>query len=375
MCVVCIHYYFALLVDNVRRPYPHHSQTILTPPNSQSDSQQPCTTLSLPLTTYSSPGDDEAEDNERMEFLRAYFYLEHHLRLSRPSSYNNELVEKDVVHQSVMSVLQHVDRNTPKERSDFPKCLDSFRVCVGLLDRHSKWSPPIREKFVELSLSWLQRLAEGDCVLKYYALLEILAESDGMAAQLAGTLVKSIAESQQRINEWEWDGMELIPRPVMSHFSVASYYFLLLEKTIPRMASADKSRFVTVLSHVEKRVHLNFPLFAASMMRLAHQLASWIEENVNVPAWLLLLFSLAVVCCNQFSICSLFLLFSLPCCLLIPQLIRIYVHNDSLCVMGLLHRTSFSSNFFSFYFHHQKEEEALELHHGVGCSFSGWGVR
>lgn len=256
--------------DTIISPDPHHSQAILTPPDSQSDSQQLCTTLSPPSTSFSNGADD---DGDRMEFLRAYFYLEHQLRLSRPPSTNNEILEKDVVRQSIMSILQHVDRYVSKDRSDFPKCLDSLRVCVRLLDRHNKWSPPIRHKFIELYSSWLQHVTEGDSVLKHYALLEILADSDGMAVQLAGTLVKSIAESQQRINEWEWDGMELIPRPVMSHFSIASYYFLLLEKTIPRMAPADKSRFVTVLSHVEKRVHLNFPLFAASMMRLSHQLA------------------------------------------------------------------------------------------------------
>jgi hypothetical protein len=106
-------------------------------------------------------------------------------------------------------------------------------------------SQSVRAKFIELSSSWLQRVNHGDSVLRHYALLEILADSDGMAVQLAGSLVKSIAESQQRMNEWEWDGTELlIPRPVLTHFSSASYYFLLLEKTIPRMAPSDKSRFV-----------------------------------------------------------------------------------------------------------------------------------
>ncbi|XP_046446566.1 uncharacterized protein LOC124195924 isoform X2 [Daphnia pulex] len=273
--------------DDVSRRDNRHSRSLLTPPDSQSDSQPETTVALLPATletsssSSSSPGD--VEDVDRMEFLRAYFYLEHQLRSSRPtpaaisSSSNingNEILEKDVIRQSVLSVLQHVELCAPKEQCDFSKCLDSLRVCVRLLDAHDKWSQPVRAKFIELSSSWLQRVNHGDSVLRHYALLEILADSDGMAVQLAGSLVKSIAESQQRMNEWEWDGTELIPRPVLAHFSSASYYFLLLEKTIPRMAPSDKSRFVTSLSHVEQRVHLNFPLFAASMMRLAHQLAT-----------------------------------------------------------------------------------------------------
>ena len=279
------------IADDVSRRDSCHYQSLLTPPDSQSDSQPDTTvallrqpTLSLTSTTCIP---ENVEDVDRMEFLRAYFYLEHELRLSRPSSTssqgrssrniingNNEILEKDVIRQSVLSVLQHVEINAPKEQCDFSKLADSLRVCVRLLDSHDKWSQPVREKFIELSSSWLQRLVQGDSVLRHYALLEILADSDGMAVHLAGNLVKSIAESQQRMNEWEWDGMELIPRPVLAHFCSASYYFLLLEKTIPRMASSDKSRFVAILSHVEQRVHLNFPLFAASMMRLAHQLAT-----------------------------------------------------------------------------------------------------
>lgn len=278
--------------DDVSRRDNRHSRSLLTPPDSQSDSQPETTVALLPAilettssSSSSSPGD--VEDVDRMEFLRAYFYLEHQLRSSRPtpatissssSSSNingNEILEKDVIRQSVLSVLQHVELCAPKEQCDFSKCLDSLRVCVRLLDAHDKWSQPVRAKFIELSSSWLQRVNHGDSVLRHYALLEILADSDGMAVQLAGSLVKSIAESQQRMNEWEWDGTELlIPRPVLAHFSSASYYFLLLEKTIPRMAPSDKSRFVTSLSHVEQRVHLNFPLFAASMMRLTHQLAT-----------------------------------------------------------------------------------------------------
>lgn len=212
-----------------------------------------------------------------MEFLRAYFYLEHQLRLSRSPSNNmrcTNILENDVVRQSVLSVLQHIEREASKDKSDFPKCLDSLHVCVQLLDRHDKWSPAIQEKFTELSSCWLERVAQGDSVLKHYSLLQTLVDSNGMAVQLAAILVKSIAESQQRIKEWEWDGTELIPLPVLAHFSNASYYILLLEKTFSRLAPSDKTRFVTVLSHVEQRVHLNFPLFAASLMRLAQQLAN-----------------------------------------------------------------------------------------------------
>ena len=271
--------------DDVSRRDNRHFQSLPTPPDSQSDSQPDTTVALLPATLETTNSPEDVEDVDRMEFLRAYFFLEHQLRLSRPpppqstpassSSINgNEIMEKDVIRQSVLSVLQHIELSAPKEQCDFSKCLDSLRVCVRLLDSHDKWNQSVRDKFIELSSSWLQRVSHGDSVLRHYALLEILADSDGMAVQLAGNLVKSIAESQQRMNEWEWDGTELIPRPVLAHFSSASYYFLLLEKTIPRMAPSDKSRFVTSLSHVEQRVHLNFPLFAASMMRLAHQLAT-----------------------------------------------------------------------------------------------------
>lgn len=252
---------------------------LLTPPDSQQSlSSQPngrtsCTTLALlPATSNKT---DQATDVNRMEFLQAFFYLEHHLRLSRsPGMVGNNLLENDVVRQSVLSVLQHVERNASKENSDFTKCLDSLRICVQLLDRHDKWSRAIRDKLTELSSSWLLRVTQGDNVLKHYALLQILADSNGMAVLLADILVKAIIESQERISQWEWDGMELVPRTVLVHFFSASYYILLLEKTIPRMAPSDKTRFVSVLSHIEQRVHLNFPLFAASMMRLSHQLAN-----------------------------------------------------------------------------------------------------
>lgn len=252
---------------------------LLTPPDSQQSlSSQPnssthCTALALLPST--SKKTDQVADVNRMEFLQAFFYLEHHLRLSRsPTTVGNNILENDVVRQSVLSVLQHVERNATKENSDFSKCLDMLRICVQLLDRHNKWSPAIRDKFTELSSSWLQRVTQGDNVLKHYALLETLADSDGMAVLLAGILVKAIVESRQRISEWEWGGMELIPRTVLAHFFSASYYILLLEKTIPRMAPSDKTRFVSALSHIEQPVHLNFPLFAASMMRLSHQLAN-----------------------------------------------------------------------------------------------------
>ncbi|KAK4018179.1 hypothetical protein OUZ56_000248 [Daphnia magna] len=258
------------------RPNPHDSQPVLTPPDSQSDSQ-PNTTLALPTLAPNIPENDKA-DADHMTFLRAYFYLDHQLRLNRQPppliGLNNEILEKDVVRQSVLSVLQHVDSNTPKEQSDFSRCLDSFRVCVRLLDSHGKWSQSMLNKFIELSSCWLKRVMQGDNVLRYNALLDILADSNGMAVLLAETVVKAIAESHERMNEWEWDGVELIPRPVLTHFFASSYYFLLLEKTIPRMGSSDRSRFQTVLSHVGQRVHINFPLFAASMMRLAHQLGN-----------------------------------------------------------------------------------------------------
>lgn len=263
------------MISRKKRRLPDHSLELLTPPDSQQsfDSSE---ILSIDEQIPTSRKPDDEADIDRTKFFRAYFYLEHHFRLNRPieeSTNCSNVLENDVICKSVLSVLQHVDRTSTKEYSDFQKCRQSLQICVRMLDRHNKWSAGIRERFGELFSSWLQRVKQKAItnVFEHYALLETIVDSDGMAVKAADILVNSIVESQQVISEWDWNGKELIPQNILADFSNASYSVLLLEKTIPRLTPTDKVRFMPVLSHIETRVHLNFPLFAASIMRLAHQ--------------------------------------------------------------------------------------------------------
>lgn len=220
----------------------------LTPPDSQSTSPTVTTSTAVPY------------DHDGMEFLRAYFFLEHQLRSRSADS----ILENDVIRQSVLAVLEHVDRSLQLNRSDFPRCLESLSLCIRLLDRHSKWIPVIRENFLRTSTIWLESISRGNA-LKPFALLQILAESE-MAPLLSETLLKLLAESQLRLKEW--DVTAFIPQPLLDILSATSYYMLLIEKALPRLSPGDRKRLVKLSSGIDPQIQLHFPLFASALIRL-----------------------------------------------------------------------------------------------------------
>ena len=199
-----------------------------------------------------------------MAFLRAVFYIEHELRC-RPTDSLNE----SVIRQSVLSVIQHIDRCI-ESHSDLTQCFESLRMCVHLLDSQANWPRSVSKRLTEAVYKWLQLVNRGHNAGKYFTLLQIVTESN-LAPDLAEMIVKRITDLQQMFKEWRFDG-GLIPRPILYDFMNSSYFFLLFEKTIPRLSVLARKRHFATFSDTNSNVKLHFPLFAASMMRCAHKL-------------------------------------------------------------------------------------------------------
>jgi len=237
----------------------HQVASVLTPPCTQKEeaSGAHCRTATA-----------SARSDDPVAFLRAYFYLEHRLRCRQTDPLN-----EDVLRQSVFSVLRQAERSAAADRSDFPRCLESLRMCVSLLDSHCDRISGLADRFSATCSNWLQSISAGRNGAKYFALLQILAGCN-FAPLLVDLVVKKIVTTQQSLKEWHFDGT-VVPRPIFKDFMNSSHFFLLLEKMIPRLNLSDPSlaqRHVAALSDVHPNVQLHFPLFAASMMRCASQL-------------------------------------------------------------------------------------------------------
>ena len=192
------------------------------------------------------------------------------------------MLENEVIRQSVLAVVRHVDRSLETNSYStiyFPQCLESLNLCIRLLDQHSRWSQTLRDTFAQLADKWLQFLlaaVDNIDVMKSLALLQIVADSNGMAPRLVEWLLKKVTQCQEKLNEWQGARNELVPDQLLASFADASYLFVLLETAVARLAPAERNRFLLVPSQlpaVEPRVSLHFPLFALSLMRLESQLA------------------------------------------------------------------------------------------------------
>lgn len=246
---------------------------VLTPPNSQTDSQVEETCSALALHQPASSSHFRVDNDLTLDFLRAFFYLEHQLKMSPALAGQHRIETNDVLAKSVLAVLRFIDTDLRRAgRADFSQCLDGLHVCVQLLDRQTCWNPAVSERLALLLPAWLDSMA-GDGLIRSFSLLHILAGSSGMAGRLADELLKRISDSLRTFNSWEWDGAVTMPQSLLSHFAQTAYHLLLLERTIDRLAVSDKKRFVSSLPPLEARVYLHFPLLAASVMRLTHLLA------------------------------------------------------------------------------------------------------
>ena len=251
---------------------PHRQMALLTPPNSQLSSHN------SPMST--SGG--RSENADQTEFLRAFFYLEHQMRIHQPATDTGDrMLENEVIRQSILVVVHHVDRSLLMESTIyFPQCLESLRLCVRLLDRHSRWSQTLRETFAQMAEKWLQLVLDVNeprqQVMKPFALLQVLADSKGLAPRLVESLLKKVAHCQLKLGEWQGARNELVPDQLIVSFADASYLFVLLETAIARLAPIERNRFLCVpsqLPDVHPHVSLHFPLFALSLMRLQSKLA------------------------------------------------------------------------------------------------------
>ena len=234
---------------NSRKTYDNNQQVALTltPPNTQKEATK--------LTN----GTDDS-----MAFLRAYFHMEHQLRC-----WPTDPLSENVVRRSVLSVLQRIDRSV-ESCSDLAQCFESLRMCVRLLDSQVNWPRSVSDRFTEAVCRWLQSVNRGRNAEKYFTLLQIVTESN-LAPVLADLIVKRISNSQQILKEWHFDG-GLIPRPILHDFMNSSHFFLLFEKTIPRLSMPARRKHLATFSDINSNVQLHFPLFAASMMHCAHEL-------------------------------------------------------------------------------------------------------
>ena len=227
------------------------------------NSQQVALVMTPPSTQKEATNVTNGTDDS-MAFLRAYFYMEHQLRC-RPT----DPLSENTIHQSVLSVLQRIDRNADSD-CDLTQCFESLRMCIRLLDTQTNWPKKISERFTEAVCKWLQSVNHGRNVGKYFALLQIVTESN-LAPVLADLIVKRIINSQQMLKEWRFDG-GLIPRPILYSFMNSSHFFVLFEKTIPRLSVSARKKHSATFSDINSNVQLHFPLFAASMMRCADEL-------------------------------------------------------------------------------------------------------
>lgn len=211
------------------------------------------------------------------EFLRAFFYLEHRLRADREADGRispAEISENDVISRSVFAVLRHVRRGTDSSDVTFKTFRDGLQICLQFLDHQSTWTAAIRDELADIAGQWLDSLHKSSHTRKAFALLIILAESHGMAIALADFLANRMVESQKNLSTWNWDGHNFLSESILRQFCSASYYLLLLEKTIPQLPSDVKLRLIGILSNVEPQVHNNFPLVSLSILRLVSLLSS-----------------------------------------------------------------------------------------------------
>lgn len=237
---------------------------MLTPPNSQSTSSD--------ISELNENKDDQGAD--QMDFLRAYFFLEHQLR--NPSSTDN-MLENDAVRKSICSILDQVNFSLNRNSVDFPRCLEGLRLCVRLLERHSKWIPVVPDIFYRPCTSWLQSIllncnnSDDSYTLKVFTLLQILVGSSILAPLISESLLKLMAESQ--IHLMDWDVTKFLPQILVNILSGTSYLVLLMEKALPRLSSTDRKRLLGLFPHIEPRIQQNFPLLASSLIRLQTRLS------------------------------------------------------------------------------------------------------
>lgn len=253
----------------------HRQMALLTPPNSQSSSLNNSSAMSTASV-------ESRENDDQTEFLRAFFYLEHQMRIQPHTG--DRMLENEVIRQSILVVVRHVDRSLMELNSNttiyFPQCLESLRLCVQLLDTHSRWCQTLRETFAQLAEKWLQLVLDVNeprqQVMKPFALLQVIADSKGLAPRLVESLLKKVAHCQQKLNEWQGSRNELVPDQLIVSFADASYLFVLLETAIARLGPVERNRFLSIpsqLPDVHPHVSLHFPLFALSLMRLQSKLA------------------------------------------------------------------------------------------------------